>query len=479
MEKNIIISSLNNLAAILHDGYLHELILSDCTYQLGNIYLGSVNKIFPKVRAIFITVQINRKYKNGFLHVNDLLKLRNGKRFFLNTTVVFKQKLYVQVIKEAFFGKNPRVTTNITLAGRYIVFSPLNKVLCISRKIEDIKEKEYLKSLGLLLTPFSSGGIFFRQYANKVSNSMLIEEWKILKLRWQIILRSINYNLNIQYSLLYKDSDILKKVIRDFYNLEICSIFVDHLNIEKKINSYLKYWYKYNVYSSPHIYIISRYFLEIFKLHSILSQISSFRIELIPAGYIFIETFEAFTFIDVNSGIFDKQKYPVSLILALNCSAAKEIAYQIKIRNISGIIIIDFIDMNSKKDQLELLRYLHKLFNNDTVLTQVVQFSELGLVEITRKRGGKSMFEILLNYQTNFIFCELNMLSASIKYIEKVFTKSSYLCAKFHLFSTINTLNLFKRIPHESVIFSHRCIQYNNKKIFLNTVIQTKIKVII
>nr|YP_010338627.1 ribonuclease E [Rhodaphanes brevistipitata]UNJ18577.1 ribonuclease E [Rhodaphanes brevistipitata] len=479
MEKNIIVSSLSNLAAILHDGYLYEFIINDPIYQLGNIYIGTVTKIFPTIRAIFVTVQINSKYQNGFIHANDLLSLKKQKFSSTSSIVIFKQKLYVQVVKEAFFGKNPRLTINVTLAGRYIIFSPVNKVVCISRKILDSNEKEYLKSLAILLRPLAHGGIFFRYSASKVNNSVIIQEWEILKFRWKILLKITNSSFCLPNMLIYQDSNILKKTIRDFYKPEIQSIFIDSSKNLKKLRIYLNYWDCYIENPNLETFVLPRYFTYSFKINSSIAQASKFRVELIPAGYIFIELFEALTIIDVNSGIFDRQKYPLSLILILNCSAAKEIAYQIKIRNISGLIIIDFIDMLSKKDQLELLRYLHKLFRNDKAHTQIVQFSELGLVELTRKRIGKNIIELLNNYQKNFFVSVPHTdLEQSINYNKLPKTKSNYLSSRFFLKDVTSQIDFIKKYKEISNPFNFKNIYYSKTKYFLNNSVQ-KLKILI
>lgn len=476
MEKSIVISSLNNLAAILHNEYLYELIVNDHNYQLGNIYMGTVNKVYPTVKAIFVTIQINRKYKNGFIHANDLRISKSQKSYYQNTIIVFKQKLYVQIVKEAFFGKSPRLSINITLAGRYIVFSPLNKIVCISRKIVSLNQKEYLKALALILLPLSSGGMFFRRNASKISTVVILEEWKLLRLRWILLVKYINCNSHLQTCFIYQDVDLLKRVIRDFYQAQIKYIFVDSLNSFQKLDTYLHFWKCFHTKKFPKTYIVSSYFSETFKLHSALSQISSVRVELIPTGYIFIESFEALTVIDVNSGFLDKYKHPLSLVLSLNCCAAKEIAYQIKTRNISGIIIIDFVDMNSKKDQLELLRYLHKLFKLDKTLTQLVQFSELGLVEITRERTNKNIFEILLNNQvSSFSSKSYNKLFQSLNSVKIPTLSTSSLTVQ-------NSLNLndikqdsFKNKVIEKASFLNKRLQYSKKKYFLNILTQKNI----
>lgn len=470
MEKHIIISSLNNLAAILHNGCLYKFVVNDHTYQLGNIYFGSIARVFPTIKSIFITIQINRKYQNGFIHVNDLLAIRNRN----NSVIILKQKLCVQIIKEAFFGKNPRLTTHINIPGKYLIFSPVTKIMYISRKISNIADREYLKSFALLLRPYSSGGIFFKFQASQISDEIIIEEWQNLKSRWIIILKIMLCNTHEQSLLLYKDNNILKKVIRDLYNLQTQAIFIDRIEDRKKLRNYLKYWHRSTFNEELKIYILSlNHFLSNFQFHTVIAKTSKCRVELIPTGYIFIENFEALTLIDVNSGIIDKYQYPSGLVLILNCSAAKEIAYQIKIRNISGIIIIDFIDMTSKKDQLELLRYLHKLFKHDIISTQIVQFSELGLVEITRKRVGKSILEIWNNNQIYFSFImKLPFLQDYLTTSIRLNKYSIYLVSKLFFNSVVHHSIYLKETSHPHRFLLNKRIEYSKTKYFINRVVQ-------
>nr|YP_010336470.1 ribonuclease E [Goniotrichopsis reniformis]UNJ14876.1 ribonuclease E [Goniotrichopsis reniformis] len=475
MEKHIIISSLHNLAAILHDGYLYRFIINDPTYQLGNVYLGTIERVFPAMKALFVTIQINRKYKNGFIHINDLLSSRNCKNTTFTIIVMFKQKLYVQIIKEAFFGKNPRLTTSINIPGRYIVFSPSNQIICISRKISNPLEKEHLKSLALLLRPLFLGGIFFKSVASKVNEDIVIQEWKNLKARWIVILKLINSNTKISALLLYKDLDLIKKIIRDIYTNKIRAIFIDSHRSKYKIYSYLEYWSDLILNPSIRIYYLSNLFLNSYRFYFLIAQALQCRVQTIPTGYIFIENFEALTFIDVNSGILEKYRYPSDLTLSLNCLAAKEIAYQINIRNISGIIIIDFINMISKREESELIKYLYRLFKNDNNFPQIVQFSKLGLVEITRKRIGKNLLELLNSYQPFFLLPR--QLSFQNQHFKHTLESSNnlfafYLLSKIQLNCTYNYSSHLRVISKSNLFFNNKHIQYNKTKFFVNTILQ-------
>nr|YP_010336271.1 ribonuclease E [Chroodactylon ornatum]UNJ14677.1 ribonuclease E [Chroodactylon ornatum] len=469
MEKYIVISSFHNLAALLHDGYLYELIINNSGYHLGSIYLGSVARIFPNLKAIFVIIQMNRRNKNGFISIHDLNYLRNKNYLSISKIVLVRQRIHVQVIKEAFLAKSPRLTTNITMPGRYILYSPMSKVISISRQIVVLEHKEYFKSLALLMRPFSSGGIFFKYNAHEVDSSRIFQEWETLKTRWQVLLKISNQKIHLESCLLYQDSNFLKKIIRDVYNSQVQSIFVDSSQCSKKLRFYLKHWQCDQFNPNSKIYVVATQLLHNFKIQSAMLQAFKLRVDLIPTGCIFIETFEALTVIDVNSGISEKQKYPVKLIPILNCSAAKEIAYQIKMRNIAGVIIIDFIDMQSKKDQLELLRYLHRLFRFDKAHTQIVQFSELGLVEITRKRTEKNISEFLQSHQVFFSSLDSTL---SLKGIKNNNFIKSYIQKRLALYQASQKFTHFNNVVRSKFFLRMERIQYRKKKLFFNTFLQ-------
>lgn len=391
MGKKIIISRLHNMAAVIHHNQVEELIISHKNYQVNDIYLGIINKIFKSINAAF--VKLDLQGKSGFLHASDSIPLKRKYCMNrINEILTTNQKVLVQVIREPTIRKGPRLTANITLSGRYTILMPFSKTVCISRKISDTEERCYLKALAILIKPFDMG-LLFRQYASGVDEEIILQEVNVLRRQWYFIEKSAISS--IYPSILYNDHDITKRVLRDFYNLSITDILVDSsrtlLQLQKYFNDKNSSIKSKNVnlqLSARENYLPGTSYI----VPTILNALKT-KIRLPLGGYICIETFEALTIIDVNSGSFNNSPGSKETVLRTNCSAATEIAYQLRIRNITGVIIIDFINMQKQQDQIRLLKHFCQILELDSAKPQVVQLSELGLIELTRRRKGKSIAE--------------------------------------------------------------------------------------
>nr|YP_009315253.1 Ribonuclease E [Yamadaella caenomyce]SCW23708.1 Ribonuclease E [Yamadaella caenomyce] len=401
MVKKIIISKLNDIAAIIQDSKIQELIVINNTYQLHDIYLGIVQKIFTSINAAFI--QLNHEAKSGFIHVNDVKYLYNHLSTNpypdINQVLSIKQQLLVQIIKEPTPTKGPRLTTNIHLSGRYIILMPLNNTICIGQNIYDENERHFLKALGILIKPRNMG-ILFKTTAAGVSDELLIEEVTKLKSQWNFIEKSV---VKIQPPhLIHYNRSLVHKIIREYIDRSNTIIISDCvLSLKQIYECYHDDIYGlYNAKVRFKLYKENKCILEAFQVNSLIFHILQPRVELTSGIYIFIESSEALTTIDVNSGSFNQYGKSQDSLLKTNCLAAKEIAYQLKVRNIHGIIIIDFIDMKSRRDQLLLLEHFYKAMKHDEAKPEIIQLSALGLVEVTRRRKGQSIVEIFTNTST-------------------------------------------------------------------------------
>lgn len=463
MTNTIVISCLHNMAAILYCGQIQKLVVANAHYQVSDIYLGCVDKIFSGINAAFI--DLGKNEYSGFIHISDTGPLK--KKYYVNSItniLTIRQKILVQITKEPTLNKGPRLTANITLSGRYIVLMPFSQAICISRKIHDEDERHYLKALAILIKP-ATMGLLFRPSAVGIDEEIILSELKNLKEQWNFVQKSaIN---SYAPGLLYKDEDIIKKVIRDFYSNNTNNIVIDSNLGLKQLSYYIHTWHCNNSSTAPSIKLYSnnRCILDAFGINQAISRALIPKVDLILGGYMFIETLEAFTIIDVNSGSFNNSTSARETVLKTNCSAATEIAYQLQIRNIAGVIIIDFIDMESQRDQLQLLEHFNKELALDDAKPQIVQLSELGLVELTRRRQGKSLYELIssdFNYfhllmqseqtksleridQKKQIFQTLNRswLSVEINTINKVFFQKSnfYILANFYLARDLYVIN--------------------------------------
>lgn len=391
MGKEIVISRLHNLAAVVYQDRVEELIIVHKNYQVSDIYLGVINKIFESINAAF--VKLDLQGKSGFLHASDSVPLK--RKHCMNSIgeiLTTNQKVLVQVIREPTIQKGPRLTANITLSGRYIILMPFSKTVCISRKISNREERSYLKALSILIKPLNMG-LLFRQYASGVGEEIILQEINTLKKQWYFIEKSAISNT--YPSMLYKDHDIATRILRDFYSLSISNIFVDSSSTLLRLQKYFK-----NDASSVKpknvnlkLSVREKYLLGNSYIMPTVFKALKTRVRLPLGGSICIETSEALTIIDVNSGSFNSSLGSKETVLRTNCSAATEIAYQLRIRNITGVIIVDFINMRKQQDQIRLLKHFGQVLELDNARPQIVQLSELGLIELTRKRRGRSIAE--------------------------------------------------------------------------------------
>nr|UAD88753.1 ribonuclease E [Gracilariopsis chorda] len=395
MIKKIVISHYNNLAAILQNNKIQEIITVNNLYQVNDIYIGIVEKIFSSINAAFI--KLNKYGKRGFIHVNDIKPLKKGRQIKHITEILsINQIILVQIIKEPTIYKGPRLTANIHLQGKYLVLMPFCNTICISHKIYDNNERTYLYSLAILLKP-GKMGLLIKQSAQGVEEKCILNDLDNLKKQWNFIEKVIIKNSSS--FLLYKDEDLIKKIIRDFYENSVKKIIIDSKEGFNQIYYHLKKWnYRsHNKQIILQLYNQPRCILDQFYIKHAIHNALKPKVKLPYGGHIIIESNEALTVIDVNSGSFNKSDNSKEAILKTNFYAAIEIAYQLKVRNINGVIIIDFIDMFSQSDQLQLLEHFSKLLKLDNAKPQIVQLSELGLVEITRRRRGQSLQELFIH----------------------------------------------------------------------------------
>lgn len=440
MTNTIVISCLHNIAAILYCGQIQKLVVANAHYQVSDIYLGCVDKIFSGINAAFI--DLGKQEYSGFIHISDTGPLK--KKYYVHnitSILTIRQKILVQIIKEPTLNKGPRLTANITLPGRYIVLMPFSQAICISRKIHDEDERYYLKALAILIKP-ATMGLLFKPSAIGIDEEVLLSELKNLIEQWHFVQKSaINDYAPL---LLYKDEDIVKKVMRDFYNKSTKNVVIDSKLGLKQLNYYIHTWYCNYSGTIPIIklYSSNQCILDAFGINQAINRALIPKVDLILGGYMFIETLEAFTIIDVNSGSFNNSTSARETVLKTNCSAATEIAYQLQIRNIAGVIIIDFIDMESQRDQLQLLEHFNKELGLDASKPQIVQLSELGLVELTRRRQGRSLYELVsndANYSHFFTQSEqlesLKMASDKNKPLQNV--SQSWLCEEISIINKV------------------------------------------
>ncbi len=387
MPQKIIIAEHLRIAALLTDERTDELIVAQGSYQIGDVFLGTVENVLPGIDAAF--VNIGESEKNGFIHVSDLGPLRLKKATAGITELLEpRQKVLVQVMKEPTGTKGPRLTGNLALPGRFLILQPHGQGVNISRRINSEAERNRLRALGVLVKPPSTG-LLMRTEAENISEEFLIDDLENLLKQWDLIQQASESCT--PPILLNRDEDFIHRILRDHMGPNVTHVIVEDSLAIDRVKGFLGKDFK-NLIIETHDE--SKDLFETYKVNSAINDALKPRVDLPSGGYIIIEPTEALTVIDVNSGSFTRSANSRETVLWTNCEAAIEIARQLKLRNIGGVIIIDFIDMDTRRDQLQLLEHFTSAIKDDSARPQIAQLTELGLVELTRKRQGQNIYEL-------------------------------------------------------------------------------------
>lgn len=380
--------------AIIEQGVTQELHIertSDCGI-VGNIYNGRVSRVLPGMQSAFVDIGLDRA---AFLHVADIWESnQNGE-----ITKPIEKRLYegnsilVQVIKDAIGTKGARLSTQISLAGRMLVYLPQESHIGISQRIEDDKERDLLREkLQQILPADEKGGYIIRTMAETADEHDLQADIEYLHRLWHDIQKK---SLTISApALLYQDLDLSHRVLRDFVTDDTTRIQVDSReNFQKLVkfaNSYMT-----NIVDRVELYTGDRPLFDLYGVEEEIEKSLARRVNLKSGGYLIIDQTEALTTMDVNTGGFIGVRSFDDTIFKTNLEAAQVIARQLRLRNLGGMIIIDFIDMDSEEHRNAVLTEFNKALMRDRTRITVSGFSALGLVEMTRKRTRESLAHVL------------------------------------------------------------------------------------
>jgi ribonuclease G len=409
MKREILMNttSLETRVAILEDDLLVELMVDrpDSARIVGDIYLGKVEAVLPGIQAAFVDIGTE---KAAFLHVSDIASedddvddddaggepdpgRRSAKRFPPIQELVQKgQEMLVQVSKEPISTKGPRVTAQISLAGRFLVYMPQSDHVGVSRKIEDREERARLKALAREILPKGAGGVIVRTVGEELTRETFERELKSLLGTWkQIQKRSGRARAP---SVIHREAKLIKGIVRDLFSEKVDSLIIDSFQVHEEVRQYLdsvdpSLIQRLKLYQEP---------LPLFDAYEIESEIHEAfqrRVMLASGGYIIIEPTEALVSIDVNTGRYTGKKDPEKTIFRTNVDAAREIARQLRLRDIGGIIVCDFIDMETKQNREKVLQELRTHLARDRARTKAFQVSDLGLIEMTRQRVRPSLYQ--------------------------------------------------------------------------------------
>lgn len=392
MPRQIVISEQHRIAAVFSEDQIQELIVAKGNLQIGDIYLGVVENVLPGIDAAF--VNIGDPERNGFIHVSDLGPLRLRRAAGAITELLApQQKVLVQVMKEPTGNKGPRLTGNISLPGRYLVLMPSGRGVNLSRRIRSENERSRLRALAILIKP-AGMGIVVRTEAEGIEEEAIIEDLEALFKQWDTIQKRVDGSR--PPALLNRDDDFIQRVLRDVYSADVNRIVTDTHHGLKRVKQHITTW---SGGKTPQGVLVDHHrdriaILEYFRVNAAIREALRPRVDLPSGGYIIIEPTEALTVIDVNSGSFTRSATARETVLWTNFEAATEIARQLRLRNVAGVIIVDFIDMDFQQDKFQVLEHFTKALKADKAKPQIAQLSELGLVELTRKRQGQNIYEL-------------------------------------------------------------------------------------
>lgn len=336
----------------------------------GNIYLGTIKNIVPGLKATFVDIG---KSKNAFIHFEDLGKTKDE--------IKLNEKILVQVQKNAVKQKGAKLTTNIKLIGRQIVLMPKKDFISVSRKIEDEGKREELKEIVKKYLPINCGAII-RTNCIFANEEEIRQDIQMLTARWNNIKNSIEKNMKNVPCIIEEDNSIVKSLILATVDSKMSKITTNSKEYNEEILNFLKLYKLENIIKIE----LDNNVFEKYTIEKELQSLENNKVWLNCGGQIVIDKTEALTAIDVNSGKCIGKDSLEETILKVNIEAAKEIAKQIRLRDIGGIVIVDFIDMEKENSKEKLLKSMEEEIKKDRAKVQIEGFSKLNLLEFTRKQ---------------------------------------------------------------------------------------------
>jgi ribonuclease G len=420
MKREILINATprETRVAILEDDQLVELLVDrpDARRMVGDIYLGRIEAVLPGIQAAFVDIGTE---KSAFLHASDVVypddkagaddadpedgadpasesddrpRRHRAKEIPIQDAVKRGQDLVVQVSKEPISTKGPRVTAEVSLAGRFLVYMPFASRVGVSRKIGDRAERQRLRKMVEEILPADSGGVIVRTVSEDATQETFGRELQTLMNQWKKIKKKTNFVR--APALVHRETNLTRGLIRDLFSEKVEQVTVDSKQVYNEILEYLKG-------IAPELADRVKLYedqIPLFDKASIEQEIRDLfkrRCDLPSGGYLIIEPTEALVSIDVNSGRYTGKKDPEKTILRTNLEAAREVARQLRLRDVGGIVVSDFIDMETKSNRDKVLQELRTHLGRDRARTKAFAVSDLGLVEMTRQRVRQSHLQAM------------------------------------------------------------------------------------
>lgn len=453
MKREILISGTprETRVAILEDDRLVELLVDRPDHKriIGDIYLGRVEAVLPGIQAAFVDIGLE---KSAFLHASDLLEpedddepdepedapdddepdptgdeatgeegepatsdgatgdkgnarrqpkrrgeggrreVGGSRRTVPDISELLKkgQTLPVQVIKEPISTKGSRVTAQISIAGRFLVYMPYASRVGVSRKIESREQRAKLREMVSRHLPPDAGGMIVRTVAEGVTEDHFRREVESLLNIWRKVKRKQHY-VKKAPALLHREASLTRALVRDVFSAKVDALHLDSKELQADISQYLEQ-IDPDLLSRVHFHDDTTPLFDHFKIEGEIRDLFKQRVDLPTGGYLIIQPTEALVSVDVNTGRYTGKKDPEKTILRTNIEAAREIARQIRLRDVGGIIVVDFIDMESRANRDRVIQELRTHLGRDRARTRAYAVSELGLVEMTRQRVRASLW---------------------------------------------------------------------------------------
>jgi len=387
--------------AVLHSGVVQELHIerTACRGLVGNIYMGKVARVLPGMQSAFVEIGLERA---AFLHVADIWEERpqlqagdpvKPAQKPIEKILAEGQPLLVQVVKDPIGSKGARLSTQVSVAGRTLVYLPQDSHIGISQRIENEGERQILlEKLKQMVPADEKGGFIIRTMAETATDAELLNDIQYLRKLWQD-LRAKSLSAAAP-SLLHQDLSLAQRVLRDFVSETTDRILIDSRENFVKLQVFARN-YMQNVLARLDHYTGERPLFDLYNVEEEIEKALARRVDLKSGGYLIIDQTEAMTTIDVNTGGFVGVRNFDDTIFKTNLEAAQVIARQLRLRNLGGIIIVDFIDMENEEHRNAVLAEFNKALVRDRTRMTVSGFTQLGLVEMTRKRTRESLAHVL------------------------------------------------------------------------------------
>ena len=376
--------------AILEDDILRDFAIErdDETRIVNHIYKGVIKNILPAMQAAF--VDIGRK-KNAFLYLGDIFPRAATKEEIQQTHISVGQSLLVQVVKEELGSKGPKVTANVSLAGRYAVLMPRVDYIGVSKKISDETERNRLRDIVYSVKP-AGMGLIIRTVAKGITQEELLHDIHFLLRTWDGI--QGRYKMAKKPTLLYREADLIMRMIRDYFTFDVKRVVVDDKDAYDRICQV--FTGKDDAWRGKvELYKGNQPVFDGFHLDDEIHHLMERQVELPSGGTLVFDHTEALTVIDVNTSKYTGHSTIQDTIFHVNKEAAMEIPRQLRLRDIGGIIIIDFIDMALSSQREEILQILERETRMDRTKTRVLGMTALNLVEITRKKSRQGLHQVI------------------------------------------------------------------------------------